>query len=439
MNARCSRRTALCTVLAASVGLPWLESFTARSARAQPARRQHFVAMFSPNGTVYENWVPSGGESDFVLSKVLAPLERHRADLVVVDGVTQLGEGGDQHQRGIGGALTGAGLLPGSFGGMAATPAGWAEGPSIDQRIAEAIGQDAPFRSLELGVQVGTADNYGRISYRGRNQPLSPRSDPALLFDDLFGPSLLTPAERERRRRRRSSVLDFVRRDLADAASTVSLADRQRLDAHFTYLREVERRLDHADDGSQCSPPARPASATGDNDQFERIGELQLDLLALALACERTRVASLMWSRSVSKVRFTWLGIEEEHHHLSHRPDSDRAAQDKLTRINAWYAARLGGLIDRLKAHPEADGTLFDRCLIFWCSEFGTGNTHSGARAPFVIAGSAGGALRSGRFLRYAADVSHNDLLLSLLRVFGLNDESFGRREWCTGPLPGLL
>jgi hypothetical protein len=439
MSARFSRRDALRAALAAAVGLPWLETFAARPAHAQEGGPSRFIAMFSANGTVHENWLPQGGEKDFALSPILSPLEAHRGDLVIIDGLTQRGAGGDQHQRGIGGALTGAGLLPGSFGGMAATPAGWPEGPSVEQRIADAIGQSTPFRSLELGVQVGTADNYGRISYRARNQPLSPREDPARAFDDLFGASLLPPAERERRRQRRSSVLDFVRADLEQVKSTVSASDRQRLDAHFSYLREVERRLDPAGDGPQCALPERPDPATTANDQFAAIGELQLDVLALALACGRTRVASLLWSRSVSKVRFTWLGIEEDHHQLSHRPDSDAPARDKLTRINQWYAARLGGLIDRLKSHPEGDGTLFDHSLVLWCSEFGTGNTHSSARAPYVLAGGASGALETGRFLRYSGDVSHNDLLLSLLRSFGLNDQTFGRREWCTGPLPGLI
>jgi hypothetical protein len=439
MSLRFSRRTALRAALAATVGLPWLETFTARPARAQDGGSTCFLAMFSANGTIHENWAPSGGETDFVLSPILSPLEPHRSDLVIVDGLTQRGVGGDQHQRGVGGALTGAGLLPGSFGGMAATPSGWAEGPSVDQRIAEAIGVNTPFRSLELGVQVGTADNYGRIAFRAGNQPLSPREDPARTFDDLFGASLVPAAERERRRRRRASVLDFVLADLTRVKSAVSVADRQRLDAHFTYLRQVEQRLDLASTGPACALPERPGSASTANDQFPSIGELQLDMLALALACGRTRVASVMWSRSVSKVRFTWLGIEEDHHRLSHRPDADASAREKLTRINQWYATRLAGLIERLKGYPEGDGTLFDRCLILWFNEFGTGNAHSAARAPYVLAGRAGGALRSGRFLRYSADLSHNDLLLSLLRVFGLNDETFGRPEWCSGPLPGLV
>src|SRR5262249_22340526 len=153
-------------------------------------------------------------------------------------------------------------------------------------------------------------------------------------------------------------------------SAQVSLADRQQLEQHLTYLREVEARLDAQSEGTAaCSVPARPPAALPDNDAFPTIGELQLDLLVLALACGQTRVASLQWSRAVSEVRFTWLGIEEGHHALSHMPDADSASTDKLQRINQWYAERYARLIEKLKAYPEGSGTLFDQCLLLWCNE----------------------------------------------------------------------
>lgn len=434
-----SRRRALSALIAGSVGLPWLEALSARQAHAQTRAPQRFVVMFSANGTLHERWAPRGTSSDFALSPILEPLTPHEDDLVIVDGLEQMGAGGDQHQRGMGGMLTGAGLLPGSFGGMAAAPSGWAEGPSVDQRIAETIARGTPFRSLELGVQVRSADNSGRMCYRARNQPLPPREDPAAVFDDVFAGSLLSPEERERRRARRTSLLDYVRADLARLSAELGGQDRERLERHATYVREVERRLDEAGASvDRCELPAPPPAASSDNDRFPEIGELQSDLLVLALACGRTRVASLQWSRSVSFTRFTWLGIDEDHHELSHRPDADTAAQDKLEAINRWYAARFAGLIERLKRYEEGDGTLFDHCLLLWSNELGRGNTHSPKPMPYVLAGSAGGALKTGRWLTYEGG-PHNDLLLSLLRVYGISDSTFGRPEWCTGPLSGLL
>ena len=127
----------------------------------------------------------------------------------------------------------------------------------------------------------------------------------------------------------------------------------------------------------------------------------------MALACDITRVASLQWARSVSQTRFSWLGITEGHHDLSHRSDTDVGAVDKLTRINTWYASQLAALIDRLKATPDgAGGTLFDGTLMLWSNELAKGNTHSRIGAPYVLAGGAGGALRTGRYLSYDGPVA---------------------------------
>jgi hypothetical protein len=435
-----TRRKLLHAMLGATIGLPWLETFAPRSARAQETPNLRFIVMFSANGTVRDQWLPSGTETDFTLSPILSPLAAHQSDLVVISGVDQRGAGGDGHQNGISGMLTGAGLLHGTFAGVGASPAGWAEGPSVDQRIAEVMGRGMPFRSLELGVQVGAADNWGRMCYRSRNQPLAPREDPARVFDDVFGPLTLDPADRARRQAERQSILDYLKDDVTRLSSEVAVADRQRLDSHLTYLREVEDRLQRqSENAAACAIPSRPAPAGAANDDFPEIGALQTDLLVLALACGQTRVASLQWSRSVSAVRFTWLDIDETHHALSHLPDSDTKAQAALTRINTWYAERYADLITKLKSYPEGEGTLFDQSLLLWCNELGTGNTHSRDNAPYVLAGSAGGALQTGRYLSYEGDVPHNNLLVSLLNLMGLPDTTFGRPEWCTGPLDGLV
>jgi hypothetical protein len=435
-----TRRKLLHSMLGATIGLPWLETFAGSSARAQATPNQRFVVMFTANGTVRDQWLPNGKETDFTLSPILSPLAPHQDDLVVISGLEQKGTGGDGHQTGISGMLTGGGLLHGNFAGVGAPPAGWAEGPSVDQRIAEELGAGMPFRSLELGVQVGSADNWGRMSYRGRNQPLAPREDPGRVFDDVFGPLTLAPADRARRQAERQSILDYLKEDVTRLSSEVALADRQRLDAHLTYLREVETRLQRQGQiAATCTVPERPEASGNTNADFPVIGALQMDLLVLALACGQTRVASLMWSRSVSQTRFTWLGIDDSHHGLSHLPDADTEAQDALTRINTWYAERCAELITKLKSYPEGDGTLFDQCLLLWCNELGTGNTHSRKNAPYVLAGSAGGALETGRFLSYEGDVPHNNLLVSLLNLMGLPDTTFGRPEWCTGPLDGLV
>jgi len=111
-----------------------------------------------------------------------------------------------------------------------------------------------------------------------------------------------------------------------------------------------------------------------------------------------------------------------------------------LTRINTWYAQQLAGLISRLKTTPDgAGGTLFDNTLVLWCNELAKGNTHGRLGAPYVLAGGAGSGLRTGRFLRYDGQgLPHNNLLLSILNAMGVPDRSFGKPDWCTGPLTGL-
>ena len=443
---RFSRRAVLRGAFGASIGLPWLASLGARRARAADASPfpTRFVVMFSPNGTLPGAWTPTGTETSFTLSPILQPLAAVQGDLVVVRGVDQQGSGGDGHQNGMGGMLTGQPLNAGPFAGAGSAPAGWPNGPSVDQRVAEVLGTTTKLRSLELGVQVGAADNWGRMVYRAANQPLPPEDDPAQIYANVFADLHADPAMLAALRARRRSILDTVGAQYARLAARLGGDDRARLDRHLTAVREIEERLTTPFVGATAAcqdPGPAPSAATSNNDDFPAIGALHIDLLVMALACDITRVASLQWSRSVSQTRFTWLtpAIPEVHHDLSHRPDNDTAAVDKLTRINQWYATQLATLMSKLKAIPEGDGTLLDHTLILWCNELAIGNVHSRTDAPYVLGGRAGGRLSTGRFLSYAGDVPHNNLLVSILNAMGIADQTFGKPDWCTGPLPGLV
>jgi hypothetical protein len=386
----------------------------------------------------------TGAETDFTLSPILEPLAPFRSDLVVISGLYQQGGGGDGHQNGIGGMLTGQLLNPGPFrGGAGAGSSGWANGISIDQRVAQVNGRSTRLRSLELGVQVGTADNWSRMSFFGPDRPVPPEDNPARAYERLFADSAAAPEQLARLRARRRNVLGAVKDQFAAVIARVGAADRARLDAHATMVMEIEARLEaQSVPTAACSahgPPAVPADYMA-NDRFPDTGRLQTDILALALACDVTRVASLQWSRSVSQTRFTWLQINEAHHELSHLPDSDTATMDKLTRINRWYAGELAHLAGRLGDAKEVDGSrLLDSSLVVWVNELGKGNSHSRKNAPYVLVGRAGGALRTGRHLAFTGDPPHNDLLVSLLLAMDVPATTFGKAEWCRGPLPGLL
>ncbi len=430
---RLSRRTVL-RGAGASVALPFLE---AMEAHAQPAAPRRLVLIFSPNGTVYERWAPTATPTGFTLSPALAPLAPHQAKLNVLghlDMASALTGPGDGHQKGIGHLWTGVGLQPGSL----FTTVDWAGGPSVDQRLADALGASTRLRSLELGVQVPRARVYDRMVYRAAGQPLPPLLDPRVTFETLFGDG--DPVQAAHRRARRASVLDAVLGEYGAVSAKLGAVDRRRLDAHATTLRELEQRLASVGQpGTACArpdapapPPLTPAAS------FPALGRLQMDLLALALACDVTRVASLQWSSASSNVVFSWLGHSVDHHELSHRGEDDLDAKAQLEAIHRWYAEQFAYLLSRLDAAPEAGGSLLDHSLVVWGNELGRGNVHSPVSVPFVTAGAAGGAVRTGRFLE-TNHAPHNALLLAVLRAFGVQDATFGDPAVCPGPLPGFL
>ena len=161
----------------------------------------------------------------------------------------------------------------------------------------------------------------------------------------------------------------------------------------------------------------------------------------MALACDITRVASMQWSRAVSQTRFTWLDITEGHHDLSHRPDSDPGAVGALTNINTWYARQFAGLIARLKATPDgAGGTLFDNTLLLWCNELAKGNTHG--RLDAATCWRAAPAARCAPAASCATKARRCRTTTCWFRSstrWGCPTREFGKPEWCTGPLAGLL
>lgn len=437
-----SRRAALIR-FGGLAALPLLDAMFPGKARADVAvYPRRFVVFFSSCGTIPTRWAPTGGERDFQLSPILAPLEPFRDDIIVIQGVDQQGGGaGVGHAAGMGGMLTGNGLNPGPFSAGGGSNSGWASSISVDQRIANAIGNDTAFKSVELGVQVGPADNMGRMCYAGTNRPVPPQDNPYRAFARVFSDLTRDPAELAKVRAHRLSVLDRVAGRYQRLSARLGAADRQKLEAHLGSIREIESRLAIVPAPSPaCQVPVLDAGIDlAANDSFPHIGKLQMDLLVTALACDLTRVASLQWSRSASPIRFTWLHLDEGHHDLSHHGDDDATAIDRLTSINRWYAEQLAYLIGRMKQIPEGDGTLLDNTVVLWCNELAKGNVHGRADAPYVLAGGAGGALATGRFLRFDGNVPHNNLLLSLIHAFGQDDSSFGNPDWCTGPLAGLI
>lgn len=429
------RRALLCAPFLASLPL------AGRAARAQgapPIRR--LVVMFTPNGTVPDAWRPTGGERDFALGPILAPLERHRARLIIVDGVehhTAADGPGDGHQKGIGQMLTAVPLGAGAFTAGNAAPAGWAGGPSVDQVVADAVSAGRRFRSLEFGVQCGAADNWGRMCFRAAGRPLAPMDDPVAAWARLFAPSADPDAAQAILARRRSA-LDLARSTLASLRAELSPADRARLDASADAVREAERALPvpGLDEARRCGVTAAPPRADDDPERLPALGQAQVGLLTAALACDLTRVATLQWTRAASPATFPWLGVFERHHDLSHLSPDVSDVRDKLVRVQRWYAEQFAHLLDALAA--AGDGGLLDDTLVAWCNELATGHDHGARGVPWVFAAGRNVPVRAGRFVR-AQGTSHGDLLAAVCQAMGLSTvTSFGDPRYARGAYGGL-
>lgn len=456
---RIDRRTMLRGMGGVAIALPFLEAMgcgtdgkpvsepiASRSDRTEDGLPKRFVAMFSGNGTenTYAQWTPHGGESDFTLHGILEPLTPHRSDIIVFSGlaneVSYKGPG-DAHQRGMGSMLTGRALLEGDFPGNDGQTAGYASGISVDQEIANHIGKSTKFPSLEYSVQNNGVTVYARMSYKASNQPLPPENNPAAMFGRVFADFDADAAVVAQNVLRRRSVLDAVLGDFNSLSARVGSKDRARLDLHAESIRSIERRLDTTAStaaSAMCKKPVKKNVAFMDPMTMPEVAKLQIDLLVMALACDLTRVSTLQIVRANNNFVFGFLGIPDAHHDLSHHGDSDAVANQKLTKINKWFAEQYAYLLASLKAIPEGSGTMLDNCAVLWCNEQGKGNNHSRKDMPWVLAGRAGGAFRTGRFIN-AGGAPHNRLLLSLLSAFGIDAKVFGDPDFCGGgPLSKL-
>ena len=410
---------------------------------AQPSEApKRLLVVFSPNGTFPGEYFPDDTGRGFRLKRILSSLEPFREKLLILQGIDQqisYTGPGDGHQKGMGCLWTGVELLPGdTMGGCdSCPPVSWASSMSIDQAVAMQIGADTPFPSVELGVDVGRAENvWSRMVYRSAGEPLPPEDDPWQAFDRLFGDLGEDATGVERRRALRRSVLDFARQDFERVRPRLGSEDRQKLDSHLESVRELERRLESSPAvGAACAIPelGSPVGDLRSADNYPVLVDHMSELVTMAFACDLTRVASLQWNRSVGQMSFPHLGFTDRHHDLSHEGDSNGAAQEKIIQINTWYAEQFASLLARLESIPEGDDTLLDNTLVVWGNELGKGNSHTRRNMPFLLAGGGGG-FEMGRHLRFDG-ASHNDLLTSIVQAFGVETDCFGDRRFCSGPL----
>lgn len=452
-----------------AVGLPFLESLTAKPSRAAPGGPpKRLIVMYTSNGTVLKNWTPSSTGPGFQVSPILTPFDTPllRPKLSVISGVRMASAEdtpGNGHAVGMTSMLTArpfTEVVGTEFGDV-----GWGAGISIDQLIASKVADAGQLPSIELGVQ--TQKQYGNfysyMSYGeggGSTNAVASDDDPRNAFERLFAnvpDDEAAKAELQAAIDRRKSVLDFVQGDFATLQGKIGKDDQVRLDKHLELIRDLENRLSV---GKVCGKPDAPVLEDGDifsSDMFTTIGTQQMDLLAAAMACDITRVGTLQWSTAQSGTVFNdfvdapWDQLADDYHHgLSHlsvgsddtSPDATQAmAQDALSSINMWFSGQLAYLANRLAEYEEEDGTtVLDNTAILWVSEISEGPTHRFDRMPYVLLGNMGGAIKAGSHIDFGNERAHNDLFITLAQAMGAADvTSFGAEDYVQGPLAELL
>ena len=468
---RLSRRTLLRGAGGVALGLPLLEIMHGGSARAQEALSpRRLLVWTTPNGTVTDNWRPIAGssETDFQLSEILSPLEQHKQDLVVVQHLRQLGAYGHHCIS----SLTGRAPVDRGFPDLAAT------GISLDQHLASSIGQQTPIPSLQLGIQVKqNRDTVAAVSWNAQLQALPAENNPYLMFSKLFNSGGSASAEENRQLLlRKRSVLDSVHAQGAALDQVLGAADRAVVGNYMDSLRDLEQRLVGLEQAqAACATPDLPVDPSTSQDDPTWLKEASVPdvidvyrrLITLAFSCDITRIITLNLSNDGGAYRTNaWVpGIDSglDWHGHSHNVEvGDRAS---LTAIDKWYYSQLARYLDDFKAVPEGDGTLLSNSLVMVNNEYGPNGpidylplpgsgqpnnlTHYAVMMPYVLIGQAGGALKTGRNLVYEFENddkaskgegrSHTQLLVSMLNLMGVEDQSFGDPEAPQGPLPGLI
>lgn len=426
-KSRISRRTVL-RGAGATMALPWLESLHALadtpSASSFPKR---FAVVFLGNGINEDHWNASGSGAGMQLSKTLEPLEPLKTKINVIDGLfNKAATGQGIHPAQTGSLLSGAHISKGAI---------IHSGISVDQMIANRIGEDTPQSSIVLACDQPMTGYHetnfsmaysSHISWQTPDSPVPVEVYPSLAFDNLF---------ENHGSLRNMSILDRMKDSAQALTRRISSSDKTKLDEYLTSVREVERRVDgmrKTKDAAEDKAKAlnRPAftmdrPATGLPEDLREHARLMCDIIAIAFQTDKTRVASLIISRDLSAMYYPFLDVKQGHHSASHDNNSDG-----YERIARFHVSQFAYLAQKLDSMPEGDGTVLDHSCLMFLSNLWIGRKHDNTRLPLLLAGGLGGALQTGRTLNFVGQSEEKrkmcSLYLSLMDRFGIKLEQFG-------------
>jgi len=422
------RRTFLQGV-GAAIALPLLDSMIpSGTALAQTAAKPTFRAgfIYIPMGAQMPQWTPIGDKPGFKYSRIMKPIEHLRSHINIVTGTSLIAENGH--------ALSNAMWLNGT------KPAHGTEirgGTTIDQMIAEKIGQDTTYPSLEIATEDHSSElgscggDYAcaymnTISWRTPTTPNPMELNPRVLFERMFGGDGATAEQRVARLRDNLSILDGVTASVKDLSKGMDSKDKARVNDYLENVREIERRIAKAEkQNSESTGYGAPEAPVGIPDSFADHANLLFDLWAIAFQGNITRVVSFMLARELSTRTYPQIGVPDGHHPVSHH-QNDLQRMEMQAKINTYHMEMFAAFLNKLKATPDGDGNMLDNSMILYGSGMSNSNVHAHDQLPILIAGGAAGKLKGDRHIKVKNDTPLSNLLISMMDKAGVRTDHFG-------------
>jgi hypothetical protein len=425
------RRAFLRGAFGTMIALPFLDAMIPALSAQSAARPFRFGAVYIPNGIYPPLWHPDTTGSDFAFKQIMQPLEPYRSHLVTISGM-KAPEGNPD----MGGVHMGASAAWLNGVGPVTTQAKYTviqSKKSIDQYIADAIAEDTPLRSLEVGTEdmgtsAGACDGYpcvffNAVSWRDDTSPLPVGINPRVTFERMFGET--GSAERRLARlRQKQSMLDSIADEAARMRRRLGPADIAMLDEYLTNVREVERQLERMEVRGGVTPEGAMAPL-GIPDNFDDHLTVTYDLMRLAFQGDISRVFTFMVGHEGSGRSYAHIGIPEPHHPVSHHADKPEGIA-KYAKLTTYHVVKLAEFIGKLQATPDGDGTLLDRSVVYFGSGMSNGNEHDRRNAPAVLLGGANGRLKGNRHIKVENKEPTSNLLLALGDLAGAKVDTIG-------------
>ena len=417
--------------IGAGIALPLLDAMVPAFA-ATPAPIKRFGVMYHPNGVIYDQWLPKGSGANWELSPTLKALEPFKDKTIVITGLSSepaepWGDGGGDHSRACGSYLTGVHVKK--------SDTLLENAVSMDQLLGRAWEKETQLSSLQMTADenslLGSCDlGYScayssTISWLTPTLPLMAENNPRVLFERMFGASDSTdPKVRAARLKQDRSLIDSVNDRVGQLQRKLGAGDNRKVNDYLAALRDVERRIQKAEEQSTKELPelAQPA---GIPDSFPDHVRLLYDLQLLAYQSDLTRVITFMYGREQTGRPYPHIGVPESHHPVTHH-QNDPVKMDKCAKIQRHHLELFAEYLGKLKATPDGDGSLLDHMIILGGSGISNSDRHSHGPLPTFVVGGGAGTIRGNQHLIYPDHTPLTNLQLTLLNKLGVPAENLG-------------